>query len=133
MVKRKSGLPEHAAATIKSVVEKLLELVSEDDEPAKPPAKKPGDPSVKLGIDFYMKAHHQEFNSYPYLTIADKVALGRLYRELSDFESIVTAYLRSDDPWISKHGYAPRFIPSQVEAIRKATTVIKENSAKEWR
>lgn len=133
MVKRKSGLPEHAAATIKSVVEKLLELVSEDDEPAKPPAKKTGSPNVKLGIEFFVKMHYEEFGSYPYLSVSDKMALGRLHRELPDFEAIVVAYLKSTDPWIIKNGYAPRFIPSQVEAIRKATTVIKENSAKEWR
>jgi len=133
VVKRKSGLPEHVTATIKSVIEKLAGLVESDDPDPKPEPEKPKNPDVRPAVEFFCSIHFSEFGRAPYLTMADRMALAKLHRELPDFKAIVTGYLQSTDPWIVKNGYAARLIPSQVEAIRKSQLVVKENAAKEWR
>lgn len=133
MVKRKSGLPEHVASTIKHVIEKLSALVDPDDFAPEPVPGKPKNMDMKPAIEFFCSAHFAEFGRSPYLTMADRMMLAKLHKELPDFEAVVAAYLRSTDPWIIKNGYAARFIPSQVEAIRKATLITKETVAKEWR
>lgn len=98
-----------------------------------PPGRGPSD--IAEGIEIFNTMHATKFSRMPYLSVADKMALGRLHKELPDFRDIVAAYLDSGDPWIVKQGYAPRFIPSQVEALRKASLPTPEPiiRPKEWK
>jgi hypothetical protein len=131
----KESLPENVIEVIRDVIEKLGGLIDDAVKPAKKPAvRKPKHSSehIKKGIDVFTRLHHEKFGNFPYLTLPDKMALGNLVRDLPDFEAIVKSYLESSDAWVAKNGYAPRFIPGQVEALRKLTS-IPQRPEREWK
>lgn len=107
-----------------------------DPTPRETPKKAAKGPpgAVAEGIRVFNGLHLAAFGRAPYLTIADKVALGRLYADLPDFRAMVGMFLASNDPWIVKNGFAPRFLPAQVEALRKSMAPkAPDILAKEWK
>lgn len=128
-----------AIRTLEGVLNDLKSLVDPTVDPTpKEATRKPSSPkgsSVAEAIVIFNAMHSTRFGRMPYLSIADKMALGRLFTDLPDFREIVTAFLESTDPWIAKQGYAPRFIPAQVEALRKANLPAPEPiyPAKDWK
>ena len=124
-----------AIRTLEGVLNDLKSLVDPAaKEIQKKPPKVPGN-AVAEAITIFGAMHGTRFGRMPYLSIADKMALGRLFTELPDFREIVAGFLDSTDPWIIKQGYAPRFLPAQVEAIRKANLPPPDPvyPAKDWK
>lgn len=110
---------------------KALNGEASDSQPTekKSAEKKPN--NVKSAIDVFTTRYYERFGSFPYISKADAVQLGRLF-ELSDFEQIVAGYLNLDDPFVVKNGYSARFIPSKVDAIRQSMKPTN-SSGQEWK